>query len=283
MPTTAPRATWRSCWPPRRPTPPPSAPQHDLGAAYLRKAREAALAKNAAEEDRWLNEARAAGMKPADILAFQRDLTNARARRPRRPRASARCSSRATASATAASPIRRRTAPPSTSTQLQASDPTNAAPRRGRPRARGQAARARARRGRRRQAGRCGPRPGQALGRRPEGPRRRAAAAERAEDAAALDPATLAASLKRLRSPPPDYPENALNAAHRRQRDAAVHGRRQRRDPRHPRDRGQRRPECSTAPRSTPSGAGAMRRRIVNGTRRARSRCKTLVRFELPK
>src|SRR4029077_8081919 len=37
---------------------------HELITAYLRKAREAALARNAADQDRWLNEARDAGMKP---------------------------------------------------------------------------------------------------------------------------------------------------------------------------------------------------------------------------
>jgi TonB family protein len=50
----------------------------DLTAAYLRKAREAALARNGAEQDRWLNEARAAGLKPAELAAFQRDLATAR-------------------------------------------------------------------------------------------------------------------------------------------------------------------------------------------------------------
>lgn len=51
---------------------------HDLQGALLRRAREAALAKNSADEDRWLNEARAAGAKPADIAAFQHDLTAAK-------------------------------------------------------------------------------------------------------------------------------------------------------------------------------------------------------------
>jgi len=54
--------------------------QHDLGAAYLRKAHDAALAKNAAESDRWLNEARAAGVSAADITTMQRDLVGARAK-----------------------------------------------------------------------------------------------------------------------------------------------------------------------------------------------------------
>jgi protein TonB len=56
---------------------------HDLGAAYLRKAREAAVARNAAEADRWLNEARAAGMSAADISAFQRDLAGSQAKAAR--------------------------------------------------------------------------------------------------------------------------------------------------------------------------------------------------------
>src|SRR6185437_2407760 len=38
----------------------------------------AALAKNNADTDRWLNEARAAGMKQSEVTAFQRDLNNAR-------------------------------------------------------------------------------------------------------------------------------------------------------------------------------------------------------------
>lgn len=56
---------------------------HDLSAAYLRKAREAATARNAAESDRWLNEARAAGMSAADISAFQRDLAGSQAKAAR--------------------------------------------------------------------------------------------------------------------------------------------------------------------------------------------------------
>lgn len=51
---------------------------HDLMNAYLRKAREANLAKNSPEQDRWLNEARALGMKPSEIAAFQRDLASNR-------------------------------------------------------------------------------------------------------------------------------------------------------------------------------------------------------------
>lgn len=51
---------------------------HDLQGALLHRAREAALAKNSAEEDHWLSEARAAGARPADIAAFQHEVTSAR-------------------------------------------------------------------------------------------------------------------------------------------------------------------------------------------------------------
>jgi len=51
---------------------------HALTAAYLKKAREAALAKNSADEERWLTEARGLGLKAADITAFQHEVTGAR-------------------------------------------------------------------------------------------------------------------------------------------------------------------------------------------------------------
>lgn len=50
----------------------------DLINAELRRAREAALAKNSADSDRWLTEARALGLKPAELAAFQKDLSGAR-------------------------------------------------------------------------------------------------------------------------------------------------------------------------------------------------------------
>jgi periplasmic protein TonB len=52
--------------------------QRDLNAAYMRKAREAALTRNQTEEDRWLAEAKAGGVSASDIAAFQRDLASAR-------------------------------------------------------------------------------------------------------------------------------------------------------------------------------------------------------------
>jgi TonB family protein len=51
---------------------------HELIAADLRKARDAAVARNSAEQERWLGEARAVGMKPAEAAAFQRELAGAR-------------------------------------------------------------------------------------------------------------------------------------------------------------------------------------------------------------
>ena len=51
---------------------------HALTAAYLKKAREAALAKNSADEERWLTEARGLGMKATDVTAFQREVGGAR-------------------------------------------------------------------------------------------------------------------------------------------------------------------------------------------------------------
>ena len=52
----------------------------DLIAAYLRKGREAALANHSSEADRWLGEARAAGLSAADASAYQKDVSTARAR-----------------------------------------------------------------------------------------------------------------------------------------------------------------------------------------------------------
>jgi TonB family protein len=53
---------------------------HDLVTAYLRRAQQAAIARNSADQDRWLNDARAVGAKPAELAAYQRDLAGARAK-----------------------------------------------------------------------------------------------------------------------------------------------------------------------------------------------------------
>ncbi|MDB6041647.1 MAG: Protein TonB [Gammaproteobacteria bacterium] len=50
----------------------------ELNAAYLRKAREAANAKNSADADRWIAEARAGGTSANEIAAFQHDLASVR-------------------------------------------------------------------------------------------------------------------------------------------------------------------------------------------------------------
>ena len=50
----------------------------DLIAADLRKAREAGMARNSAEQERWLNEARAVGMKSGEAAAFQREMASSR-------------------------------------------------------------------------------------------------------------------------------------------------------------------------------------------------------------
>lgn len=50
----------------------------ELNAAYMRKAREAVSAKNTAEADRWIAEARAGGVSGAELASFQRDLTSVR-------------------------------------------------------------------------------------------------------------------------------------------------------------------------------------------------------------
>jgi protein TonB len=53
---------------------------HELINADLRKARDAAAARNSAEQDHWLSEARAIGMKSAQAAAFQRELAGSRQR-----------------------------------------------------------------------------------------------------------------------------------------------------------------------------------------------------------
>jgi TonB family protein len=184
--------------------------QHDLAAAYLHKARDAALAKNPTEEDRWLAEARAAGMKNADILAFQRDLTSAR------QKAAQSENDRLLAGARDRIHDGRLTDPAQDSavyylTQLQVSDPGNASlvdvshELAGKllDRARSSIAAGKNADADLAQAKRLGADP------------KDLAAVQQAQasprSAATLDPATLAAGLKRLRAPPPDYPEGALS------------------------------------------------------------------------
>jgi TonB family protein len=50
----------------------------ELGAAYMRKAREAAVANRSADVDRWLAEARSAGVSSAELNGFQREIAAAK-------------------------------------------------------------------------------------------------------------------------------------------------------------------------------------------------------------
>ena len=50
----------------------------DLGAAYMRKAREAAVANRGPDVDRWLGEAKAAGVSTAELNSFQREIAVAK-------------------------------------------------------------------------------------------------------------------------------------------------------------------------------------------------------------
>jgi TonB family protein len=184
--------------------------QHNLGTAYLRKARDAALAKNTAEEDRWLNEARGLGMKQADILAFQRDVTNARAK-------AAQAENERTLQMARDRIHDGRLSDPAQDsaayylTQLQSSDPTNA----------GLADAGHELGAKLLERARAAAAAGKpvdadlALARRFGADPKELAAVQQLASAprspAALDPAVLAAGLKRLRAPPPDYPESAMN------------------------------------------------------------------------
>ena len=183
--------------------------QRDLIAACLKKARDAALAKNTPEQERWLNEARAAGAKSADIAAFQKDLVGSRQR-------AAQAESERTLALVRERVRDGRLTDPATDSaafylaQLQASDPANAGiadasrelSAKLLERARlaagsGRAVDADLAQAKRFGAGAADIAAVQALQNQPK--------------SAAADPAALAAGLKRLRAPPPDYPDNAFN------------------------------------------------------------------------
>jgi protein TonB len=185
--------------------------QRELGNAYLRKAREAALSKNPMEEERWLNEARAIGMKQTDIAAVQRDVSSARAK------VAAAESERTLQQARDRIRDGRLSEPAQDCavfylTQLQGSDPTNA----------GLADAARELSGKLLERARSSIAAGKAadadlaLARRFGADPKDVAAVQQlasAPKSAAVDTAALAANLKRIRAVPPDYPPNA-QAAH---------------------------------------------------------------------
>jgi TonB family protein len=182
--------------------------QRNLVSAYMRKAREAGIARNGAEEERWLTEARAAGVSATDISAFQHDLAGAQAK-------AARAEGDHLAQL-ARERVRdgRLTDPAQDSaayylTQLQSADPENAALAPvSRDLAKQLLERARA-------AAQSGRSADQDLAQ-----ARRFGADDKAIQAvqqlgsakagANIDPATLAGSLKPVKTVPPEYPQSAL-------------------------------------------------------------------------
>lgn len=180
---------------------------HALSAAYLKKARDAAVAGNSADQERWLNEARGLGMKPADISALQRELAGARQKVMQAD------ADRTLRLARAALRDGRLTDPAQESaasylSQLQSSDPGNAAlPELGRELAAKLLERARAAV----LAGKSGDADLAHAKRWGADPKDVQAVQQLAAPTArAVDTASLAASLKRLRVSPPDYPPTAL-------------------------------------------------------------------------
>jgi TonB family protein len=183
--------------------------QHDLITAELRRARDASLAKNTAEQDRWLAEARATGLKPAELAAFQRDLTNSR------QKAAQAETDRELQLARDRIHDGRLSDPAQDSAafylgQLEASDPSNAAlieashdlALKFEERARSSIAAGKPADADLAQAKRWGADPKElaAIQQLQSAPK----------NAGAVDTAALAANLKRIRSPAPDYPEDAL-------------------------------------------------------------------------
>jgi TonB family protein len=183
---------------------------HELVAADLRKAREASLAHNPAEQERWLNEARAAGLKPGEAAAFQREMAGAR------QKAAQAESERIAQLARERMRDGRLTDPAQDSaayylSQLQAADAGSSVFADGSrelagkllERARSTVLAGKSADADLAQARRWGADAKDIAGvQQLQAPKARGGAA---------DPALLAASLKRLRSPPPDYPQSALN------------------------------------------------------------------------
>jgi TonB family protein len=181
--------------------------QHDLTGAYLRKARDAGIARNSAEAERWLNEARAAGVSAADISAFQHDLAGAQAKAARAE------GDRFAQLARERVRDGRLTDPAQDSAafylgQVQSADPDNAALAAvGRDLAKLLLDRARATA----QAGKSTDQDLAAARRFGADPKDIQAVQQLTSKAGTnVDPATLAASLKALKTQPPEYPQSAL-------------------------------------------------------------------------
>jgi TonB family protein len=180
---------------------------HDLTGAYLKRARDAALAKNNTEEERWLTEARGLGMRAADVAAFQHELLSTR------QKAAQAESDHALQLTRTALHEGRLTDPAQDSaawylTQLQSSDPANTAlPEMSRELAKLLLERARSAV----QAGKSGDADLTQAKHWGADPKDLLAVQQlSAAKSQVIDPATLAASLKRVRAPAPDYPPAAL-------------------------------------------------------------------------
>jgi TonB family protein len=182
--------------------------QHDLAGAYMRKAHDAGLARNGAETERWLNEARATGVSPADISALQHDLAGAQAKAVRAD------GDRLALLARDRVRDGRLTDPAQDSaayyvTQLQSADPDNTALAA----VRGDLAGKLLDRARTAvQAGRSADQD-LAAARRFGAETRDIQAVQQlgtARSATKVDPATLGASLKAVKTEPPEYPQSAL-------------------------------------------------------------------------
>jgi TonB family protein len=182
--------------------------QHDLAAAYMRKAHDAGIARNSAETERWLNEARATGVSPADISALQHDLAGAQAKAVRAD------GDRLALLARDRVRDGRLTDPAQDSaayyvTQLQSADPDNTALAA----IRGDLASRLLDRARTAmQAGRSADQDLAAARRFGAEPKDIQAVQQlgTAKSATKVDPATLGASLKAVKTEPPEYPQSAL-------------------------------------------------------------------------
>ncbi|HEY6483429.1 MAG TPA: energy transducer TonB [Steroidobacteraceae bacterium] len=189
---------------------------HDLDMAYLRKAREAALAGHSQEQEHWLSEAKASGVTAQELTAFQRDLVNSR------QKALAAESDRLAVLARDRMRGGRLTDPQDSATsyltQIQSADPGYsslpqlthelAARLLDRARSAAQNSKAAAVDADLGQAKRWGADAKDILA--VQQLQTSSAAAAAAARAAAVDPASLAAGLKRLRYKAPDYPTRAL-------------------------------------------------------------------------
>ncbi|HVH83451.1 MAG TPA: energy transducer TonB, partial [Steroidobacteraceae bacterium] len=180
--------------------------QRELTSAYLRKAHDAGVARNSAEAERWLNEARAAGAAPADISTLQRDLAGAQAKAVR--------SEGDRLAQLARERVRdgRLTDPAQDSaayylTQLQSADPDNAALAAV---SRDLAGKLLDRARTATQAGRSADLDLSAARRFGADPKDILGAQQSGAKGTNVDPATLAAGLKALRTEPPEYPAGAL-------------------------------------------------------------------------